>query len=417
MIGIRVYYLKSFTWNNDYTMKILKLISNDGAFYPATVAPAIKDLNFLKDDDSPMTQEEINLYLNSQVEVVNDNITKEINKLELNKYVTQDEFTNSVDTSNLVTKGSVATINGQTLIKGGNIEIDSSIYKVVTTLPTTNINIDKIYLTKAPTSTSTQTNFECWQYENNEWVDLGPFGSVKIDLSAYLSKEEADQRYAVKSSNANSALIIKDNGQIDNLGNNGQAFNAVRDVSLQNPPTYNTSIGSGYPINCASFGVKSDGTTGFSHKKYDSFTVNKTNNTTTAKGAKNTAVLVFSGKSGLMYAKNTGTGNDVTEAMYKYVGVIDSPDEKQRCYSAAQVDGITDALTQRISDLEGQNEYLMGVINLLIEKTGITSEELVALGSAQQSLSNIDEDVEQEINKNTLDYSDRSNESQGNNDV
>ena len=32
----------------------------------------------------------------------------------------------------------------------------------------------------------------------------------KIDSSSYLSKTEADQRYIVKSSNVNSALIIKD---------------------------------------------------------------------------------------------------------------------------------------------------------------------------------------------------------------
>ena len=86
-------------------MKINKLKLQNEFIYPATIAEAVKDANFTKDDSSIMTQGEINLYLNN-----------------------------------------------------------------------------------------------------------------KIDSSSYLSKTEADQRYIVKPSNVNSALIIKDSGQIDNLG-------------------------------------------------------------------------------------------------------------------------------------------------------------------------------------------------------
>lgn len=346
-------------------MRIKKIKSEGKYVYPATIAAAVKDANFLKEGDSAMTQGEINLYLNNQIDNVNSNITTEINKLELSKYVTQDQFSNSIDTNNLLLKSNVATVNGQSLINGGNVEIDSSIYKVVTTLPTENISIDKIYLTKASTSTATQTDFECWKYENEEWVDLGPFGSVKIDLSSYLSKAEADQRYAVKSSNTNSALIIKDNGQVDNLGDNGQAFNAIRNVSADNkgkPRTdYLGTTGSGFKINCASFGVKLDGTTAFSHKKYDSFTYDKTTNTDQATGAKNTAVLMFSGKSGLLYAKNTGTAADVTASMYKRVGVIDSPDAEQRVYSAAQVDTLIDKVKTVLASLGATQEQLNSI--------------------------------------------------------
>lgn len=367
-------------------MKIKKIKSEGQFIYPATIAAAVKDANFLKDDNTVMTQGEINLYLNNaisnftpgdlegyvtkeeftqSINQTNGNITTEINKLDLNKYVTQDEFRDSIDTSNLILKSNVATINGQSLTNGGNIEIDSSIYKVVTTLPTENIALDKIYLTKAASSTSTQTDFECWKYENDEWTDLGPFGSVKIDLSAYLSKKEADERYAVKSSNANSALIIKDNGQVNNLGDNGQAFNAIRNVSVDNSgkprADYLGSTGSGYKINCASFGVKLDGTTAFSHKKYDSYTYNKTTNTDSATGAKNTAVLMFSGKSGLLYAKNTGNAADVTAAMYKRVGVIDSPDEEQRVYSKAQVDTLIDKMKTVLSALGATDEQINSI--------------------------------------------------------
>lgn len=349
--------------------------------------------------------------------ITSDKLNAEINKIDLSKFLLKSEFEDSIDTSDLVTRGAVATINGQSIIQGGNIEIDSSIYKVVTTLPTENIHQDKIYLTKANTSTLSQTDFECWKYENNEWIDLGPFGSVQIDLSAYLSKTEADSRYMLKSSNSSTSLIVLNNGQVNNMGDNGQAFNAIRNVANASGTPYKGVTGSGFPLNCASFGVKTDGTTAFSHKKYEAYTVDKTTNTANAVGAKNTAVLVFSGKSGLMYAKNTGTAADVTTAMYKYVGVIDSPDENQRCYSAKQVDGIVDALTERIDDLENQNQYLMNVISILMNKVGVTPEELANDGTAQQSLNDINDDIDENINKNTTDYSDRSNEPTNNNDV
>ena len=115
---------------------------------------------------------------------------------------------------------------------------------------------------------------------------------------------------------------------MSNYGPNAQAYNAIRDCG-------STSI-TGKPLNAGAFGVKLDGTTAFTHKTYDTF------NTATGAytGAKNTAVLTFSGPSGLRYAKNTGSANDVTDAMYKYVGVIDSPDENQKVYSAKQVDEI-----------------------------------------------------------------------------
>ena len=168
-----------------------------------------------------------------------------------------------------------------------------------------------------------------------------------IDLSGYIKTEDADNKYITKTSSSNGAAIsISSTGSFNNYGPNGQAFNAVRDVGT-------TSI-TGKPINAASFGVKMDGTCAFSHKTYDTF------NTSTGAytGAKNTAVLTFSGKSGLRYAKNTGSANDVTDAMYKYVGVIDSPDEYQRVYSAKQVDDLIKSLTDRIEALEAKVQAL-----------------------------------------------------------
>ena len=49
-------------------MKINKLKLQNEFIYPATIADAIKDANFTKDDSSIMTQGEINLYLNNKID-------------------------------------------------------------------------------------------------------------------------------------------------------------------------------------------------------------------------------------------------------------------------------------------------------------------------------------------------------------
>lgn len=177
-----------------------------------------------------------------------------------------------------------------------------------------------------------------------------------IDLSPYITKEDADKAYMPKgtsSSSQDTSLTISATGAFNNFGNNGQAFNAVRDLTSTK---YLDVNGSGYKLNAASFGVKDNGTTAFSHKKYDTF--NKSTGAST--GARNTAVLVFSGKSGLLYAKNTGSGNDVTDDMYKRVGVIDSPDVEQKVYSAAQVDNLLKAMQDKIDALQSQISEMKG---------------------------------------------------------
>lgn len=49
-------------------MKINKLKLQNEFIYPATIADAVKDENFTKDDSSIMTQGEINLYLNNKID-------------------------------------------------------------------------------------------------------------------------------------------------------------------------------------------------------------------------------------------------------------------------------------------------------------------------------------------------------------
>lgn len=165
-----------------------------------------------------------------------------------------------------------------------------------------------------------------------------------IDLSGYITKVDADKKYVQQSANSNSSIGTDKNGAMSNFSDNGQAFLAIR------PKTDKFIINS--PYAGASFGVKDDGTSAFSHKTYTTY--NK--DTKVFTGAKNTAVLQFAGPSGLRYAKNTGTANDVTQDMYKYVGVIDSPDEFQRVYSASQVNSIVEGLQAQIDELKAKLE-------------------------------------------------------------
>lgn len=282
--------------------------------------------------------------------IVNEN--NESFKLDYSNLISLEEFTPVESAAyGAIQSGTLGTINGQSIEGGNNIEIDMDIYILSPDgLPTENIQTNKIYIVPVAKANN-ETEFAEYGYVNNKWVQFGSHKAT-VDLSAYMKTADADKKYMIKgtqtsgSSSSSSdapALSISTTGAFNNYGDNAQAFNAVRKVTNYNGPT-----GSGYPLNAASFGVKMDGTTAFSHKKYETF--NKETGAYT--GAKNTAVLVFSGRSGLLYAKNTGSGNDVTDDMYKRVGVIDSPDEEQRCYSAKQVDDLISPLIARIEALE-----------------------------------------------------------------
>lgn len=169
--------------------------------------------------------------------------------------------------------------------------------------------------------------------------------NTQIASKEYVDKmqDTYDGRYIAKSATTSNTINVDKNGSMANFSTNGQAYLAVRPAAgaefLPEIPQ---------PYAGAAFGVKLDGTTAFSHKTYTSY------NTSTGaySGARNTAVLQFAGSIGLRYAKNTSSGNDVTEDMYKYVGVIDSDDEFQRVYSAKQVDEIIAPLVARIEALE-----------------------------------------------------------------
>lgn len=274
--------------------------------------------------------------------------SKEYVDSELEECVTKEEFDDvksKADTA--IQPDNLKTINGEALSGSGNITIDLALFKLVNELPTENINPNKIYL--IPNTKLKASNvYDEYMYieDEEEWELLGTYAS-EIDLSEYIKTADADAKY-MKLDNGKATVSISSNGSMNNYGDNGQAFNAVRECA--------NSI-TGYRINAGAFGVKLDGTVAFSHKKYDSFNAA----TGTYTGAKNTAVLTFSGPTGLRYAKNTGSAADVTDAMFKYVGVIDSPDEKQRVYSKAQVDTLISKMKTILSRLGATDDELNSI--------------------------------------------------------
>lgn len=177
--------------------------------------------------------------------------------------------------------------------------------------------------------------------------------NTQLASKEYVDQKEKnvyDAKYLVKSTQKDAALNVDNKGSVANFSTNGQAYLAVRPrTGAEFLPQISQ------PYAGAAFGVKLDGTSAFSHKTYTAYD-SKTGNYS---GARNTAILQFAGPVGLRYAKNTGAGSDVDEDMYKYVGVIDSPDEFQRVYSASQVDEIISGLINRISVLEG----MLGIVN------------------------------------------------------
>lgn len=272
---------------------------------------------------------------NTNGEVVKGKLTPDLSNL-----ISNEDFEPvSQAALNSISKGTLGTINGQSL-EDGDITFDLSLIKIVSELPTENILDNKIYL--LPTTVNEgNTSFTKWLYitESEQWEYLGLIKS-DIDLSDYMKTADADKKYVAKSTNQNTSITTNSTGAMANFSDNGQAYLAVR------PKTAKFLIN--VPYAAASFGVKDDGTAAFSHKTYTTYD----SKTGAYSGAKNTAVLQFAGPTGLRYAKNSGSGNDVTEDMYKYVGVIDSPDENQRVYSAKQVDEIISGLTEQIQLLK-----------------------------------------------------------------
>ena len=111
----------------------------------------------------------------------------------------------TVEENERVTAAALNDINTRLNTVSGNIEtnyytktqvdnaissIDTSLFRVVTTLPDSDIDEDKIYLIQSETSGANNVYIE-YAYVNNDWEKLGEY-KADVDLSAYAFKADVE---------------------------------------------------------------------------------------------------------------------------------------------------------------------------------------------------------------------------------
>lgn len=87
------------------------------------------------------------------------------------------------------------TINGASVKGEGDIHIDLTLYKVVLSLPTSDIDVTKIYLVK---DSSVESNlYSEYMYVNGSWEKLGDFRS-SVDLEPYAKNDYVNAQLDTK---------------------------------------------------------------------------------------------------------------------------------------------------------------------------------------------------------------------------
>lgn len=112
----------------------------------------------------------------------------------------------------IIKKGSLGTINGQSIENGNNVTIDLTLFKVVDQLPTTDIDVNKIYLLPNPAGQDGNTYIE-YMYIDGKWEVVGEYKS-EMSLDNYYTKEDADKKFLTKTEAGNLADYVK-SGELD----------------------------------------------------------------------------------------------------------------------------------------------------------------------------------------------------------
>lgn len=123
----------------------------------------------------------------------------------------------------LVSGTNIKTINNQSILGEGNLTIDLTIYRVVQSLPASDIDPNKIYLMLNPDG-STNNAYDEYMYVNDGWEKIGQMGN-NIDLTGYLTIADAAQTYATKTS-------LADYVQTANLDTAVSGLNYVKSSTL-----------------------------------------------------------------------------------------------------------------------------------------------------------------------------------------
>lgn len=185
----------------------------------------------------------------------------------LSDYVTNDELqpvSDKVDdistkvsdiSTKIIKKGTLGTINGKSIENGNNITIDLTLFKVVDTLPVSDIDVNKIYLLPNPAGADNNTYIE-YMYINGRWEVVGEY-KAEMSLDNYYTKGEADEKFLTKTEAGNLADYVK-NGELDTkVGEAGyvkiDAVNAAigtkidgfRKIVMLTTSEYNSLVSSG----------------------------------------------------------------------------------------------------------------------------------------------------------------------------
>ena len=185
----------------------------------------------------------------------------------LSDYVTNDELqpvSDKVDdistkvadiSTKIIKKGTLGTINGKSIENGNNITIDLTLFKVVDSLPVSDIDANKIYLLPNPAGADNNTYIE-YMYINGRWEVVGEY-KAEMSLDNYYTKEEADGKFLTKTEAGNLADYVK-NGELDTkVGEAGyvkiDAVNAAigtkidgfRKIVMLTTAEYNSLVSSG----------------------------------------------------------------------------------------------------------------------------------------------------------------------------
>lgn len=112
----------------------------------------------------------------------------------------------------IIKKGTLGTINGKSIENGNNITIDLSLFKVVDSLPVSDIDTNKIYLLPNPAGADNNTYIE-YMYINGRWEVVGEY-KAELSFDNYYTKGEADGKFLTKAEAGNLADYVK-NGELD----------------------------------------------------------------------------------------------------------------------------------------------------------------------------------------------------------
>ena len=142
----------------------------------------------------------------------------------LSDYVTNDELqpvSDKVDdistkvadiSTKIIKKGTLGTINGKSIENGNNITIDLTLFKVVDSLPVSDIDVNKIYLLPNPAGADNNTYIE-YMYINGRWEVVGEY-KAEMSLDNYYTKGQVDEKFLTKAEAGNLADYVK-NSELD----------------------------------------------------------------------------------------------------------------------------------------------------------------------------------------------------------